>query len=143
MVQIFVTGGTFDKEYNLINGELYFKDTHLMEMFERGRCNVEIDIKTLMMVDSLEMGEAERTIIAYNCEKSASDNILITHGTDTMVETAKYLAARNLPNDCTDRCHDSVCVRNVIRWVLQLRKCFGICTNAATRRFCSDEWQIF
>ncbi|MBP7273349.1 MAG: asparaginase [Saprospiraceae bacterium] len=97
MVQIFVTGGTFDKEYNLINGELYFKDTHLMEMFERGRCNVEIDIKTLMMVDSLEMGEAERTIIAYNCEKSASDNILITHGTDTMVETAKYLAARNLP----------------------------------------------
>lgn len=92
MIQVFVTGGTFDKEYNYLNGELYFKDTHLKEMFELGRSGVEIDIKTLMMVDSLDMREEERSIIAYHCQKTSSRHILITHGTDTMVETAKHLA---------------------------------------------------
>ena len=65
MIQVFVTGGTFDKEYNYITGELYFKDTHLKEMFQRGRCEVEIDIKTLMMVDSLEIGDDAHSIIVY------------------------------------------------------------------------------
>lgn len=92
MIQVFVTGGTFDKEYNYITGELYFKDTHLKEMFERGRSEVDIDIKTLMMVDSLEMQEADLSIIIYNCQKSTSNRILITHGTDRMVETARLLA---------------------------------------------------
>lgn len=96
MIQIFVTGGTFDKEYNLITGELYFKDTHLSEMFERGRCNVAIDIKTLMMVDSLEMRDEDRAIIAYNCKKTPAARILITHGTDRMVETARVLAEADI-----------------------------------------------
>lgn len=92
MVQIFVTGGTFDKEYDFITGKLYFKDTHLKEMFERGRCTAALDIKTLMMVDSLEMTKADREIIAHNCKRVLAKEIVITHGTDTMVETAKYLA---------------------------------------------------
>ncbi len=92
MVQIFITGGTFDKEYNFITGELYFKDTHLSEMFNRGRCTIDIDIKTLMMVDSLEMTEEDREIIIHNCRKSKSDQIILTHGTDRMVATAKALA---------------------------------------------------
>jgi len=92
MVQIFVTGGTFDKDYNFKTGELYFKDTHLREMFERGRCTVELDIKTLMMVDSLEMSDEDREIVSNNCEKSESLDIVITHGTDTMVKTAEVLA---------------------------------------------------
>lgn len=92
MVQVFVTGGTFDKEYNYITGELYFKDTHLKEMFERGRCEVGIDIKTLMMVDSLEMREEDRGIIVFNCRKTPANRILLTHGTDKMVETARLLA---------------------------------------------------
>ncbi len=96
MVQIFVTGGTFDKEYNYITGELYFKDTHLKEMFERGRCEVNLDIKTLMMVDSLEMREEDRAIIAYNCSKTPAARILITHGTDKMVDTASMLAEANI-----------------------------------------------
>ena len=96
MVQIFVTGGTFDKEYNYITGELYFKDTHLKEMFERGRCEVNLDIKTLMMVDSLEMREEDRAIISYNCSKTPASRILITHGTDKMVETASMLAEANI-----------------------------------------------
>lgn len=92
MIQVFVTGGTFDKEYNYITGELYFEDTHLKEMFERGRCSLDIDVKTLMMLDSLEMTEADRSIIVHNCVRCQVDKILITHGTDRMVETAKALA---------------------------------------------------
>jgi L-asparaginase len=91
MIQVFVTGGTFDKEYNYLTGELYFKDTHLKEMFERGRSEVEVDIKTLMMMDSLEMRDEDLAIIAYNCSKTPAQRILITHGTDRMVETARML----------------------------------------------------
>lgn len=96
MIQIFVTGGTFDKEYNYINGELYFKDTHLPQMLELGRCILDFDVKTLMMVDSLEMTSADREIIVHNCRRSVHDRILITHGTDKMVHTASYLASANI-----------------------------------------------
>lgn len=92
MIQIFVTGGTFDKEYNMITGELFFRDTHLPKMFARGRCSLDIDVKTLMMVDSLEMTDADRDIILHNCRRANARHILITHGTDKMVETASYLA---------------------------------------------------
>lgn len=98
MIQIFVTGGTFDKDYNDIKGELFFKNTHLPEMFARGRCTLEIDVKTLMMIDSLEMAEADREIIAHNCRRSAAAQIIITHGTDRMVETATYLAQTDIDN---------------------------------------------
>lgn len=91
MLQIFVTGGTFDKEYNYLTGKLFFKNTHLSEMLEHGRCTVPIDVKTLMMIDSLEMTDADRAVIALNCQKTSADQIIITHGTDTMVDTAKYL----------------------------------------------------
>mgnify|MGYP000882225181 FL=1 len=92
MIQVFVTGGTFDKEYNYINGALFFKDTHLPEMFSRGRCTVEVDVKTLMMVDSLEMTDADRDIIIHNCRRCTHQRIILTHGTDRMVETARHLA---------------------------------------------------
>ena len=97
MIQVFVTGGTFDKEYNFITGELYFKDTHLKEMFNRGRCTLDIDLKTLMMIDSLEMTEEDRDILIHNCRKTKHQHILITHGTDRMVMTARELAAAEIP----------------------------------------------
>jgi len=93
MVQVFITGGTFDKEYNFITGELYFKDTHLKEMFDRGRCTIDIDVKTLMMLDSLEMTEADRDIILHSCKNANSKSIVITHGTDRIVKTSEALAA--------------------------------------------------
>lgn len=96
MIQIFVTGGTFDKEYNYITGELYFKDSHLKDMLVRGRCTIDFDVKTLMMIDSLKMTDTERQIITYNCRHSSSDKIIVTHGTDTMVQTAAVLAAENI-----------------------------------------------
>lgn len=95
-IQVFITGGTFDKEYNLITGELFFRDTHLHEMFERGRCTLDIDIKTLMMVDSLEMTDEDRQIVLHNCRKCPHNRILITHGTDRMVETARILAEADI-----------------------------------------------
>lgn len=96
MIQILVTGGTFDKEYNFITGKLYFKDTHLKEMFLRGRCALDIDVKTLMMLDSLEMTNTDREIIIHNCKNIKAKQIIITHGTDTMVETAELLSKANI-----------------------------------------------
>ncbi len=96
MIQVFVTGGTFDKEYNFITGELYFKETHLQGMFDRGRCTLDIQVRTLMMVDSLEMTDEDREMIAHNCLRSKFDKIIITHGTDTMALTAEKLAHSNI-----------------------------------------------
>lgn len=90
-VRILVTGGTFDKEYDELEGRLYFRNTHLTEMLELGRCKVMVDIRTLMMIDSLEMTESDRKIILENCIKCAENNIVVTHGTDTMEETARVL----------------------------------------------------
>lgn len=95
-IQIFVTGGTFDKEYDFIEGKLYFKHTHLDDMLERGRCTIPYNIKTLMMLDSLEMTNHHREYILEECRKTSSDRILLTHGTDTMVQTADFLAAQDL-----------------------------------------------
>lgn len=90
-IRVFVTGGTFDKEYNEIDGTLSFKDTHLSELLKLGRCKVDVDVRTLMMIDSLEMTPADRQSILDNCKTCTEDQIIITHGTDTMVETAKIL----------------------------------------------------
>ncbi len=90
-IKIFITGGTFDKEYDEINGALYFKDTHVPEMLKRGRCRLDIHLLPIMMIDSLEMTGADRQIILENCRKSVEEKIVITHGTDTMVETAEAL----------------------------------------------------
>ena len=96
MIQIFITGGTFDKEYNYVTGQLYFENSHVREMLARGRCTLEVDIKTLMMIDSLDMSDADRQVIRHSCQQSSHDHILITHGTDTMVNTAEVLAKSNI-----------------------------------------------
>ena len=90
-IRIFITGGTFDKEYNERDGKLYFKDTHLPEMLALGRCKLEVAPRTLMMVDSLEMTDADRQIVVEQCTRAKEEHILITHGTDTMEVTAQVL----------------------------------------------------
>jgi L-asparaginase len=92
-IRVFITGGTFDKEYDEINGRLYFKDSHLPEMLRLGRCTVQVGIRTLMMIDSLEMTDSDREIIVEQCRTAAERRIVITHGTDTMVTTARVLAS--------------------------------------------------
>jgi len=93
MIRIFVTGGTFDKQYDELKGTLAFGDTHLPEMLKLGRSRVDVSIRTLMMIDSLEMTDADRALIVRHCEQASESRILVTHGTDTMVETARALAA--------------------------------------------------
>jgi L-asparaginase len=91
-IRILVTGGTFDKEYDEIHGRLFFKDSHVREMLELGRCKLNFTIRTLMMIDSLEMTAADRDLIAHACRNCPEERIVITHGTDTMTETASVLA---------------------------------------------------
>jgi L-asparaginase len=96
-IRVFVTGGTFDKEYNELDGRLFFKDTHLPEMLALGRCKVPVELRTLMMVDSLEMSDADRAIVLTNCRDAAEGRIVVTHGTDTMEHTARVLGEAGLP----------------------------------------------
>jgi L-asparaginase len=92
MIAILVTGGTFDKQYNELAGTLTFKETHVPEMLRLGRCRVDVAVRQLMMIDSLEMTDADRRSIAGTCLAAAESRIVITHGTDTMVDTARTLA---------------------------------------------------
>lgn len=93
-IRLFVTGGTFDKEYDEIHGTLEFRDTHLPQMLEMARSRLDVSVRTLMMVDSLDMTDADREVIAVNCLDAPEPHVVITHGTDTMVDTAALLAER-------------------------------------------------
>ena len=94
-IRVIITGGTFDKEYHEITGALYFRDSHVPRMLALGRSRLDISIRTLMMVDSAEMTDDDRVTIAKNCLSAGEDRIVITHGTDTMVETAAAVAKIN------------------------------------------------
>jgi L-asparaginase len=96
MIRIFVTGGTFDKTYDEIKGRLSFAETHLPEMLRLGRSRVDVTVRTLLMIDSLEMTDTDRELIVRTCQQCDESCIVITHGTDTMVETAAALA-RGVP----------------------------------------------
>ena len=95
-VRILVTGGTFDKEYDELTGRLFFRDTHVEEMLRRGRARLDLAVETVMMIDSLEMDDEGRGRIVARCRAAAERAIVVTHGTDTMVETARALAAASL-----------------------------------------------
>src|SRR6185437_8373172 len=90
-IRILVTGGTFDKEYNELTGELFFKETHLPDMLRLGRCHLNVEVETLMMIDSLQMTDEGRATILERCLAAAEKRIVITHGTDTMENTAAVL----------------------------------------------------
>jgi L-asparaginase len=91
-IRVFVTGGTFDKKYDELRATLDFQDTHVPEMLRLGRCELDVSIRTLMMVDSLDMSESDRESIVDNCRRADETQIVVTHGTDTMVETARAIA---------------------------------------------------
>jgi L-asparaginase len=92
MLRVFVTGGTFDKTYDEIHGRLSFDETHVPEMLRLGRSRVDLIVETLMMIDSLEMTDGDRARIVRRCLECVERAIVVTHGTDTMVDTARALA---------------------------------------------------
>jgi len=96
-VRVFVTGGTFDKEYDELHGRLYFKDTHLPEMLKLARSRLEVRVQTLMMIDSLDMKDADRREVVESCRTCPEERIVVTHGTDTMAETARAILGAGLP----------------------------------------------
>ena len=95
-LKILITGGTFDKEYDEINGSLYFKETHMTEILELGRSRVDVNIEKLMLIDSLDMTPHQRKLIVSKCLESDDNQIVITHGTDTMAKTGKMLAEKKM-----------------------------------------------
>jgi L-asparaginase len=97
-IRLFVTGGTFDKEYDERTGQLFFKDTHIRDMLKLGRSLLEVEVRTLMMIDSLDMDDDDRQVILSQCRKCPHERIVVTHGTDTMEQTARLLGA-----EVTDR----------------------------------------
>jgi L-asparaginase len=96
MIRILITGGTFDKEYDELTGRLFFRETHVPEMLRLGRSRIEVRVETVMMVDSLDLDDRGRALIVEECRACRERSIVITHGTDTMVETARALAAADL-----------------------------------------------
>ncbi|MCG3190876.1 MAG: asparaginase [Thermoanaerobaculia bacterium] len=92
-IRLLITGGTFDKVYDELHGRLYFRDSHVNEMLRLGRCRLDVVVRTVMMVDSLDMTEADRELILQHCVRAPETQIVITHGTDTMSETAAVLGA--------------------------------------------------
>lgn len=92
-IRVLVTGGTFDKQYNELAGSLTFGETHVEQVLERGRCRLDVAVQVLMMMDSLEMTDTHRARIVEAARDCAERQVVITHGTDTMVETARALAA--------------------------------------------------
>jgi L-asparaginase len=95
-IRILVTGGTFDKQYDELTGRLFFRDTHVPEMLARGRCRVDVVVETVMMMDSLELDDRGRAAIVERCRASSERAIVITHGTDTMVDTARAIVTDGL-----------------------------------------------
>ena len=75
-IKIFATGGTFDKEFNEINGELFFKETNLYQLLQLGRSQLNVKIETLMMVDSLKMSDKNRQHIVDKCKKEKTNKII-------------------------------------------------------------------
>jgi L-asparaginase len=95
-IRILVTGGTFDKQYDELTGRLFFRDSHVPEMLRRGRCRLDVTVDTVMMIDSLDLDDRGRSLIVQKCRESVETAIVITHGTDTMVDTARALAGAGL-----------------------------------------------
>jgi L-asparaginase len=95
-IRILVTGGTFDKQYDELTGRLFFKETYVPAMLQRGRCRLNVTVDPIMMIDSLDLDDRGRATIVERCRSSEETAIVITHGTDTMVETAQALAHANL-----------------------------------------------
>jgi L-asparaginase len=92
MIRILVTGGTFDKEYDELTGTLFFRNTHVPEMLQRGRCHLDVSVQPVTMIDSLDMTAADRARIVEECRRAPESRIVVTHGTDTMIDTARALA---------------------------------------------------
>ena len=110
-ITLLITGGTIDKDYDAISGNLCFSETHLRELLKEANCTLDIDIKILVLKDSLEITRQDRDAIALACKNADSNDIVISHGTDTMVETAQHL----LNSEETDLTNKTIVMTGAMR----------------------------
>lgn len=96
-IRIIITGGTFDKHYDPLRGVLTFTDSHLPDIIRQVRITDEVALEINQLVDSLDMGDANRLSVLEACRRAPERRIVITHGTDRMVETARVLGEAGLP----------------------------------------------
>ncbi|MFZ3322013.1 MAG: asparaginase domain-containing protein [Usitatibacter sp.] len=89
--RIIVTGGTFDKRYDAIKGELTFSETHLPALLAQARVKLPLAVDIRLLIDSLQMTDAHRQSVLEACRESPERSIVVVHGTDTMVETANVV----------------------------------------------------
>jgi L-asparaginase len=92
-IKLLITGGTIDKQYNELDGELIFTQSGVEDMLAQGRAKLDISYETVMLKDSLDMNDNDRQQLLESCLACNESQIVITHGTDTMVETSQMLAA--------------------------------------------------
>ena len=90
-LRIIATGGTFDKHYDEIAGQLGFSESHLPDVIARARITTDVSLETLRLLDSLEMQHGDRQRVLQACQASTQQAIVIIHGTDTMQQTAQVL----------------------------------------------------
>jgi L-asparaginase len=95
-LRILATGGTLDKHYDEITGALGFAASHLPHMLAQARITVAHELEILPLLDSLDMQDADRQRVLAACRAAAESAIVITHGTDTLRETAAVLGKANL-----------------------------------------------
>ena len=95
-IRIIVTGGTFDKRYDEIEGTLTFHETHLPDIMRQVRVTIPVEVETNQLIDSLHMTTQDRLRILEACRQAPESQLIVTHGTDTIVETAHLLGEANL-----------------------------------------------
>jgi L-asparaginase len=96
-IRVIVTGGTFDKHYDEIKGELTFRESHLPEILKRARVKIPVTVELNQLIDSLQMQDENRQLVLASCANSPEREIVITHGTDTMTTTAEMLGLASIP----------------------------------------------
>ena len=95
-MRIIVTGGTFDKHYDAIKGELTFKHSHLPAILAQARVTVPIALEINQLIDSLEMLDEHRASVLAACRTALETCIVVIHGTDTMAQTATLIGNAGL-----------------------------------------------
>jgi L-asparaginase len=92
-VKVFTTGGTIDKVYFDARSDYEVGEPQIVDILREANASLDYELETLFRKDSLDLTDADRAVIAQRVRAEPTPRILITHGTDTMIQTALALGA--------------------------------------------------